>query len=160
MTTYSQRRLQSKSNNHQSIKSMNTLPSFLTHLLLHMHKYKKPQHFLKCCFTYAANAHWNTSLGLFTFHYASVNSSCTQTQPPPRPRRPDPRALAFFLPWMANSWGWELLSCQITGGGDEKRGQIPRPPSTRQHSSLIEQSGKCHFTQFNVWFFVSINVLF
>ena len=160
MTTYSQKRLQRKSNN-QSIKSMNTLPSFLTHLLLNMHKYKKPQHFLKCCFSYAANStHRNTSPGLFTFHYASVNSSCTQTHPPPRPRRPDPRALAFFLPWMANSWGWRLLHCKITWGVDEKRGQMPRPLSTRQHSSLIEQSGKCHFKQFNLWFFVSINVLF
>ena len=59
--------------------------------------------------------------------------------PPPRPRRPDPRALAFFLHWMANSWGWRLLHCKITWGVDEKRGQMPRPLSTRQHSSLIEQ---------------------
>ena len=70
--------------------------------------------------------------------------------PPPPPRRPDPRALAFFLPWMANSWGWGLLHCKITWGGDEKRGQMPRPPSTRQQSSLIEQSVKCHFKQFNL----------
>ena len=63
---------------------------------------------------------------------ASVNSTCAQ--PPP------PRALAFFLPWMANSRGWGLLSCQIPRGGDEKRGQMPRPPSTLQHFSLIAQS--------------------
>ena len=53
-------------------QSMNNLPSFLTHLLLNMHKYKKPQHFPKCCFTYTANARRNTSPGLFTFHYLRV----------------------------------------------------------------------------------------
>ena len=47
---------------------------------------------------------------------------------------------AFFLPWMVNSRGWGLLSCQIPQGGDEKRGQMPRPPSTLQHFSLIAQS--------------------
>ena len=67
---------------------------------------------------------------------ASVNSTCAQ---PPTPRA-DRRALAFFLPWMANSRGWGLLSCQIPRGGDEKRGQMPRPPSTLQHFLLIAQS--------------------
>ena len=47
--------------------------------------------------------------------YASVNSL---------------QALALFLPWMANSRGWGLLSCQVPQGGDKKRGQRPRPPST------------------------------
>ena len=56
------------------------------------------------------------------------------------PPRADPQASAFFLPWMANSRGWGLLSCQIPRGGDEKRGQMPRPPSTLQHFSLIAQS--------------------
>ena len=61
--------------------------------------------------------------------------------PSPPPLWADPRTLAFFfLPWMANSRGWGLLSCQIPRGGDEKRGQMPRPPSTLQHFSLIEQS--------------------
>ena len=50
------------------------------------------------------------------------------------PPRVDPRALAFFLPWMAK------LSYQIPRGGDEKRGQMPRPPSTLQHFPLIAQS--------------------
>ena len=58
----------------------------------------------------------------------------------PAPPRADPRALAFFLPWMANSRGWGLLSCQTPRGGDEKRGQMPRPPSTLQHFSLLAQS--------------------
>ena len=68
--------------------------------------------------------------------YASVNSSCAQ----PPPHGLTPRALAFFLPRMANSRGWGLLSCQIPRGGDEKRGQMPRPPSTLQHFSLIALS--------------------
>ena len=51
-----------------------------------------------------------------------------------------PQALAFFFPWLANSWGWGLLNCQIPRGGDEKRGQMPRPPSTLQYFSLIAQS--------------------
>ena len=59
---------------------------------------------------------------------------------PPLPPSAVPRALAFFWPWMANSWGWGLLSCQIPRGGDEKRGQMPRPPSTLQHFLLIAQS--------------------
>ena len=42
----------------------------------------------------------------------------------PFPPRADPRALTFFLPWMANSQGWGLLSCQIPQGGDEKKGQM------------------------------------
>ena len=67
---------------------------------------------------------------------ASVNSTCAQPPPP----RADPRALAFFLPWMANFRGWGLLSCQIPRGGDEKRWQKPRLPSTLQHFSLIAQS--------------------
>ena len=54
-------------------------------------------------------------------------------------RRTLPGALAFFLPWMANSWGWGLLSCQIPQGGDEKRGQMPCPLSMLEHFSLIAQ---------------------
>ena len=62
-----------------------------------------------------------------------------QLRPAPFPRA-DPRALALFLPLMANSWGWGLLSCQMPGGGDEKRGQMPHPPSSLQYFSLIAQS--------------------
>ena len=65
------------------------------------------------------------------------------------PLRADHRELAFFLPWMANSWGWGLLSWQIPRGGEEKRVQMPRPPSTVQHFLLIAQSDsailKCDF---------------
>ena len=71
----------------------------------------------------------------FSEFYAPVNSSLR-----PAPPRTDPRALAIFLPWMANSRGWGLLSCQIPRGGDEKRGQMLRSPSTLQHFSLIAQS--------------------
>ena len=60
--------------------------------------------------------------------------------PAPRPPRADLRELAFFLPWMANSRGWGLLSWQIFRGGEQKRGQMPRPPSTMQHFLLIAQS--------------------
>ena len=56
------------------------------------------------------------------------------------PSRADPRTLALFGPWMANSRGWGLLSRQIPRGGDEKREQMPRSPSTLQHFSLIGQS--------------------
>ena len=48
--------------------------------------------------------------------------------------------ISIFLPWMANSRGWGLLSCQIPRGADEKRGQMPRPPSTMQHFSVIARS--------------------
>ena len=91
--------------------------------------------------------------------------------PAPSPRLPpcpraDPWVLAFFLPWIANSRGWGLLSCQISRGEDEKRGQMPRPPSTLQHLSFIDLTielggggvGWCHFKHFNVQFFVSVYV--
>ena len=76
----------------------------------------------------------------------------------PGPPRADPRALAFFLPWMANSRGWGLLSCQIPRGGDEKRGQMPRPPSTLQHFSLIVQSNSAVLSILMSDFFGLINV--
>ena len=69
--------------------------------------------------------------------------------PAPSPPRADPRELAFFLPWMAISRGWGLLSWQIPRDGEEKRGQMPRPPSTVEHFLLIAQSNsailKCNF---------------
>ena len=79
--------------------------------------------------------------------------------PPPTPQA-DPRVLAFILPWMANSRGWGLLSCKIPRGGDEKREQMPRPPSTLQHFSLIAQSNSADLSIFMCDFqcAVSINV--
>ena len=67
---------------------------------------------------------------------ASVNSGCAQSPAPPG----WPPGISIFLPWIANCRGWGLLCCQIPRGGDEKRGQMPRPPSTLQHFSLIAQS--------------------
>ena len=52
----------------------------------------------------------------------------------------------------APSRGWGLLSCQ-------KRGQMPPPPSTLQHFSLIAQSNNAVLSIFLMCeFFVSINV--
>ena len=68
-----------------------------------------------------------------------MHQSNAPTPSPPRPRA-DPQALAVCLHWMANSQGWGLLSCQIPRGGDERKGQMPRPPSALQHFSLIAQS--------------------
>ena len=70
---------------------------------------------------------------------------------PPAPAPPPgltPGHQHFFLPWMANSRGWGLLSCQIPRGGDEKRGQMPRPPSTLQHFSLIARLNTAVFNIF------------
>ena len=52
---------------------------------------------------------------------ASVNSK--RALPPPRA---DPREFAFFFLWMANSRGRGHLSCQMPGGRDESRRQMPR----------------------------------
>ena len=68
---------------------------------------------------------------------------------PAPPSQAYPRALAIFLPWMANSRGWGLLGCQIPRGGDEKRGQMPCPPSTLQHFSLIAQWNSAILIRYN-----------
>ena len=81
-------------------------------------------------------------------YYASANSSCAQPPSPP----PPPGHYNFFLLL------WGLLSCQIPRGGDEKRGQIPRPPSTLQHFSLIAQSSSAILSILMCDFFVSTNV--
>ena len=90
---------------------------------------------------------------LFKVMYQSIPPA-----PSPHPPGLTPRALAFFLPWMANSRGWALLSCQFPRGGDEKRGQMPRPPSTLQHFSLIVQSNSAILSILMCDFIVSINV--
>ena len=63
----------------------------------------------------------------FSLHLMHQSIPPALSLPPPRA---DPRVLAFFGPWMENSRGWGLLSCQISRGGDEKREQMPRSPST------------------------------
>ena len=101
--------------------------------------------------------------------FVSVNPSCAQPPSPPPPphthiRHPgwplgiDTRAFEFFLPWMENSRGWwGLLRCQIPRGGNEKRGQMPRPPSTLQQFSLIVQSNSAVLNIFmsDFWFQVT-----
>ena len=84
-----------------------------------------------------------------------MHQSIPAAPSPTSPRPADPRALAFFLPWMAKSRGWGLLSCQIPRGADEKRGKMSSPPSTLQHFSLIAQSSNAILR-----FFVSINAFF
>ena len=84
---------------------------------------------------------WGTNVSCQLNFRLCQNTLCTsQFHLRPAPPRADPRALGFFLPWMANSRGWGLLSCQISWGGDGKRGQMPCPTSTLQHFSLIAQS--------------------
>ena len=53
---------------------------------------------------------------------ASVNSKCALPPPP----RADPREFAFFFLCMANSRGRGRSSCQMPGGRDESRRQMPR----------------------------------
>ena len=65
---------------------------------------------------------------------ASVNSTCAK---PPHPLPAG--GIVFFFALDGKFPGVGLLNCQIPRGGDEKRGQVPRPPSTLQHSSLIAQ---------------------
>ena len=82
-----------------------------------------------------------------------------QLRPAPPPPGLSPGHSHFFLPWMANSRrGLGLLSCQIPLGGDEKRGQMPRPPSKLQHFSLIAQSNSAILSILMCDFIVSINV--
>ena len=57
----------------------------------------------------------------------SVYSSCAQSPPPPTP---PPLALYFFFASNGKLPGPRLR------GEDEKRGQMPRPPSTLQHFSF------------------------
>ena len=59
---------------------------------------------------------------------------------PGPPPRADPRELAFFLPWMANSPGVGTLELANPPGWGRKKRAKPRPPSTVQHFLLIAQS--------------------
>ena len=71
---------------------------------------------------------------------------------PPPPSRADPRALAFCLPWMANSREWGLLSCQIPRMGTKKEGNASSSVNTATFfiDGTVEY---CHFKYFNVRFF-------
>ena len=71
----------------------------------------------------------------------------------PSPTPPGwPPSISIFFALDSKFPGWGLLTCQIPRSGDEKRGQMPRPPPTLQHFSLIAQSNnavlsilKCDF---------------
>ena len=83
---------------------------------------------------------WKTSeREAVNLSYASVNSSCAQPPPPPPPppQADQPRALAFFWPWMENFRGWGLLSCQIPRGGTKKEGKCPVLRQLAQFNSAI-----------------------
>ena len=60
---------------------------------------------------------YSSSVGVM--HQSIPNAPC----PPPRA---DPREFAFFFLWMTNSLGRGHLSCQMPGGKDESRRQMPR----------------------------------
>ena len=76
---------------------------------------------------------------------------------PASPTGSPPGISIFFLPWMVNSRMWGLISCQIPPGGDEKRGQMPRPPLPPQHFSSIAQSNSAVLNIFmcDFWFEVT-----
>ena len=80
------------------------------------------------------------------FAHLSISAVPSPIPSPPLPGWPPPPPLPFSLPWMANSWVWGLLSCQIPWGGDKKRGQMPRHSSTLQHFSLITQSNSANLS--------------
>ena len=92
---------------------------------------------------------------LFRTLIVSLGYLCSQRHP--LQTRADPRALAFFLPWMANSRGWGLLSVKSPGVGTQKEGKFP---VHRQHCNIFHwpHSRVVAFKLFNVRFFVSLNI--
>ena len=92
--------------------------------------------------------HWHSFLTYY------VNSSCAQAPPgwPP--------GINIFWPWIANSRGWGLLSCQIPRGGNEKWIRANVLFSVNTATFFIDRTAVelCRFKHFNVRFFVSINV--
>ena len=86
----------------------------------------------------------------------SLGYLCSQ-HPTPLSTRADAHALAFFLPWIANSRGWELLSVKSPGVGTQKESKCP---VHRQHFNIFHwpHSRVVTFKHFNVRFFVSLNI--
>ena len=67
-----------------------------------------------------------------------MHQSIPAASRPPPPA--DPRSLAFFFALDGKFPGVGTLQLSNPRGGDEERGQMPGPPSTLQHFSLIAQS--------------------
>ena len=81
---------------------------------------------------------------------------------PPAPSPPPPPGLT---PWHCIFFALDgkfpavgTLELSNPPGGDEKRGQMPRPPSTIQHFSLIAQSKSAILSILMCDFFFAINV--
>ena len=87
--------------------------------------------------------------------YASVNSTCSQPPPPPPGLTPW-HCIFFALDGKFPEVG--TLELSNLPGGDEKRGQMPRPPSTIQHFSLIAQSKSAILSILMCFFVFAINV--
>ena len=87
---------------------------------------------------------------------ASVNSTCAQLPPPP-PGLPPGISIFLALDGKFPGVGILDLSCQIPRGGDEKRGQMPRPSSKVQHFSLISQSNSAILSTLMCGFFFCFN---
>ena len=71
--------------------------------------------------------------------WAVMHQSIPPAPTPLPPPTPYPPGALFFFALDGKFPGVGLLTCQIPRGGDEKRGQVPRSPSTLQHFSLITQ---------------------
>ena len=70
----------------------------------------------------------------------SVNPVNSSPVPPPLPPGLTPGHQHFFFTLDCKFPGMGALELSNPPGRDEKRGQMPRPPSTLQHVSLIAQS--------------------
>ena len=133
-------------NNHKKANSVYSYQNYFHwllstgHVLLQLLTFRKKSlvfRIMAISFSLSFNLSFLFILQGIRSRYASVNSSCAQSSPP---LRAEPRALAFFLPWIANSRGWGHLSCQIPPGWGRKKKGMPRPPSTLQYFSLVAQS--------------------
>ena len=93
---------------------------------------------------------------LFRVLTLSLGYLCSQ-HPPPLSNPGWPPGISIFLPWMANSRGWGLLSVKSPGVGTQKEGKCP---VHRQHCNIFHwpHSRVVTFKHFNVRFFVSLNI--